>query len=128
MIVYQRYLEFLFSAYLKRRNTNIITVDWGKLALLPCYPTAVINTKHAGDCLSKFLMKIQHHHPSFNIHQIHLVGISLGAHVAGFAGNHIERTSGKKVDRITGKSFIYKFEDHYYICIYMCAYEYMTVN
>ncbi|CAD7079414.1 unnamed protein product [Hermetia illucens] len=90
------------DAYLKRRNTNIITVDWGKLALLPCYPTAVINTKHAGDCLSKFLMKIQHHHPSFNIHQIHLVGISLGAHVAGFAGNHIERTSGKKVDRITG--------------------------
>jgi len=37
-----------------------------------------------------------------DLSQIHLIGFSLGAHVAGWAGNTTERITGSKVARVTG--------------------------
>lgn len=98
------------TAYLATdRDLNILVVDWGKLARLPCYPTAVINTKQAGECLASLLINWSNKQRIANasqevsdvFHKIHTIGFSLGAHVAGFASNSVEYTLGKRFSRIT---------------------------
>lgn len=88
--------------YLKRKSTNIIAVDWGRLATLPCYPTAAVNTRQAGECIASFLMKLTQSNRSFRANKLHIIGFSLGAHVAAFTSNALEKLTGQKVDRITG--------------------------
>lgn len=100
------------TAYLNGRDLNIIVVDWGKLARLPCYPSAVINTKQAGECTAALLRNLEmrqrlmtieseNKSGSFQIKNIHAIGFSLGAHVAGFASNAVEEAAGHKFRRIT---------------------------
>ncbi|XP_055918639.1 uncharacterized protein LOC129950742 [Eupeodes corollae] len=88
--------------YLKYNSTNVITVDWGTLAAVPCYPSAAVNTIQAGECIATFLMQLAADNSEFNPTELHIIGFSLGAHVAGFASNALERSTGKKVRRITG--------------------------
>lgn len=94
----------LHIAYLATNQTNVIIADWGKLAMLPCYPTAVLNTRQAGDCLGAFLLKFM---PFFgkkkNFEKLHLIGFSLGAHVVSFASNIVQKESGAFFNRITGE-------------------------
>lgn len=97
------FISYHISEYLKKDNTTIITVDWGRLAILPCYPTAAVNTKQAGECIGKFLLKLQKQYLWFNPIDVHFIGFSLGSHVAGYASNVIERIIKKKPKRITGK-------------------------
>lgn len=99
------------TAYLERNeNINVLVVDWGKLAKLPCYPSAVINTKQAGECTASFLTALHMRERiratdktaiRFQIKDIHVIGFSLGAHVAGFASNSVESAVGEKFLRIT---------------------------
>lgn len=90
------------NAYLKKININVIVVDWGKMAELPCYPTAAINTKQAGECTAAMLMNIKGAHKEFNIKNVHGIGFSLGAHVVSFTSNYLKETIGLKLKRITG--------------------------
>lgn len=104
------------SAYLTRNNTNIIIADWGKLAQLPCYPTAVLNTRQAGECLGAFLVRLRTAFgghtktipsataapPLTGFERTHLIGFSLGAHVASFASNIVRQRTGILFDRLTG--------------------------
>ncbi|KAF5285939.1 hypothetical protein FQR65_LT13032 [Abscondita terminalis] len=86
----------LRSALMAVVNMNIICVDWSKGAELPNYVKAVVNTRLVGKqvaLLLKGLMENIKVAPS----DIHLIGFSLGAHVAGFAGSDF-----KNVTRITG--------------------------
>lgn len=70
------------------------------MAQLPCYPTAVVNTWHAGQCTAVMMVSLA----SLGIdpRTMHVLGFSLGAHVASYAGNWIFSTMGIKVGRITG--------------------------
>ncbi|XP_055857623.1 pancreatic triacylglycerol lipase-like [Episyrphus balteatus] len=92
----------LHLEYLKYNSTNVITVDWGTLAAVPCYPSAAVNTIQAGECIATFLMQLAAGNTEFDPNKLHIIGFSLGAHVAGFASNALERLTGKKVKRITG--------------------------
>lgn len=90
------------NAYLNKNNTNIVVVDWGKMAELPCYPTAAINTKQAGECTAVMLINLKRLYKEFDIETVHAIGFSLGAHVVGFTSNYLEKTIGTKLKRITG--------------------------
>lgn len=88
---------------------NVFIVDWGKLSQLPCYPTAAVNTKQAGECTARFLLKLKSFYGrEFMVRDMHAVGFSLGAHVAAFASNALEQHVGHRFARITGIIFIIK--------------------
>ncbi|CAG7729209.1 unnamed protein product [Allacma fusca] len=101
----------LKDAYLNRgRGENIITVDWGPLTnpsnvarFLPAlaYPRAVRNVEIAGRRIGEFIEALitQRNIP---LSSIHLIGLSLGAHVSGVAGNYIVSKYQKRLGRITG--------------------------
>ncbi|CAH1717169.1 unnamed protein product [Chironomus riparius] len=94
--------KLIRDAYLKHNDTVVMVVDWSRLAKLPCYPSAAINTKQAGECAAQFLMGMQENNDGFKATNVHAIGFSLGAHVASFASNAIEKAFGSKFHRISG--------------------------
>ncbi|XP_054260508.1 uncharacterized protein LOC128985151 [Macrosteles quadrilineatus] len=85
--------------YMKAGGYNVLAVDWGRLALLPCYPSATLNTIEVGRCLGELLLRMSPTHPPS---QLHIIGFSLGAHIAAFTANYVQAHSGQRVARITG--------------------------
>lgn len=88
--------KLLFSAYLSVSDFNVISVDWALLSKKP-YPVARLLVGNLGEKIANmvdFLVGL-----GVSLRDIHLIGHSLGAHVAGIAGQKV--TSGK-LPRITG--------------------------
>ena len=75
---------------------NVIVVDWEAGAALPNYVQAAANTQLVGKQIAH-LINIINQHLNFEAKDYHLIGFSLGAHVAGFAGAEVQNIS-----RITG--------------------------
>ena len=89
------------DAYLNATDLNVIGVDWSTLATYPNYARAALCTNFVGMYLAQFLdFLILSGTPDRNIH---VIGYSLGAHVAGSTG-HSMRTG--RLPRITGKCVI----------------------
>lgn len=89
------YLVDVRNEYLKRYDYNVIAVDWHRLATAPCYPIAVQNVPHVGDCLAQLVERLRDE----GAQDVHVIGFSLGAHVPAFAANAL---SPYKMSRITG--------------------------
>lgn len=90
------WIRAMALALLKKEDVNVIVVDWTGGNGNP-YSQAVANAWVVGGeiyLLVEFLKKTTNLKPS----QVHVIGHSLGAHVAGYAGNRMEQTIG----RITG--------------------------
>ncbi|KAG5683164.1 hypothetical protein PVAND_012461 [Polypedilum vanderplanki] len=94
--------KLIRKAYLKHEDTMVIIVDWSRLSRLPCYPQAAINTKKAGECTAQFLIGMEQNNEGFKAANVHVIGFSLGAHVASFASNAVEKALGEKFSRISG--------------------------
>jgi predicted alpha/beta-fold hydrolase len=92
----------LFSAYLKRGSYNVILVDWNPLSALPWYSAAVKNCQVVGKYLAKFLDYLDSR--GFPLSNVHVVGFSLGAEVAGFAGQNLRYGKAPGLHRITGEA------------------------
>lgn len=75
---------------------NVIVVDWEKGATLPNYVQAAANTQLIGKQIAMMIRMINYE-KGLNANDYHLIGFSLGAHVAGFTGMEIQNIS-----RITG--------------------------
>ncbi|XP_063226535.1 pancreatic triacylglycerol lipase-like isoform X2 [Bacillus rossius redtenbacheri] len=84
------------SALMAVEDCNVICVDWEGGAAVPNYVRAAANTRLVGKQVSLLLQGLQRH-AGLSLQRVHLVGFSLGAHAAGFAGSQLRRIS-----RITG--------------------------
>lgn len=73
-----------------------VCVDWGPGSAVPNYVRAAANTRLVGRQLAKLIRSL-----NVPLEKVHMIGFSLGAHVAGFAGAELGNVS-----RITGRSNI----------------------
>lgn len=74
----------------------MICVDWENGATIPNYVRAAANTRLVGKQVA-MLVEGLHTKLKLPIDNVHMIGFSLGAHVAGFAGAEL-----KNLSRITG--------------------------
>ncbi|XP_029436077.1 endothelial lipase [Rhinatrema bivittatum] len=95
--MFESWLQKLVQALQEReQDANVVVVDWLSLAH-QIYPDAVNNTKAVGKDIAKLLDWLQER-LHLSLENVHLIGYSLGAHVAGYAGSYVNGTIG----RITG--------------------------
>lgn len=80
-----------------QEEVNIICVDWTNGAALPNYVKASANTRLVGKQLSILLRGLVERN-GLLLRNTHLIGFSLGAHIAGFTGADLGNLS-----RITGE-------------------------
>ncbi|XP_068081171.1 uncharacterized protein [Anabrus simplex] len=84
------------SALMAVEDCNVICVDWEAGATVPNYVRAAANTRLVGKQLAMLLEGLKKN-LDVPYEKMHLIGFSLGAHVAGFAGSEL-----KNISRITG--------------------------
>ncbi|XP_059920838.1 endothelial lipase [Gadus macrocephalus] len=95
--LFESWMTELVSALIQRETeANVIIVDWISLAH-QLYPDAVNHTQRVGLSIAQMLNWLQDEH-QLPLSNVHLIGYSLGAHVAGYAGTNVRGTLG----RITG--------------------------
>ncbi|XP_061470316.1 endothelial lipase [Rhineura floridana] len=95
--MFETWLGSLVSALQEReKDANVVVVDWLALAH-QLYTDAVNYTRVVGKEVAKLLNWLQEKE-HFQLQNVHLIGYSLGAHVAGYTGNYARGTIG----RITG--------------------------
>ncbi|XP_034834902.1 pancreatic triacylglycerol lipase [Maniola hyperantus] len=91
----------LKSAFLRNGDYNFIAVDWSRLIVFPWYISAVRNTRYMGMRLADFVEFLNS--TGVPAKYLHVIGFSLGAEAAGFAGKILQSRDGKlKLGRITG--------------------------
>ncbi|KAL1117642.1 hypothetical protein AAG570_003957, partial [Ranatra chinensis] len=90
-------IYLIVLAFIELGSFNVIGVDWGLITHTAFYNVAAEQTEPVGHYVGQFIRFLLDHgvHPG----DIHLLGHSLGAHVAGFAGSSL---NGTKVERISG--------------------------
>ncbi|XP_051551024.1 lipoprotein lipase [Myxocyprinus asiaticus] len=95
--LFESWVEKLVAAlYNREKDANVIVVDWLDTAQNH-YVVAAQNTKMVGQEVGHFIDWLEET-TNIPLEKLHLIGYSLGAHVAGFAGSH----ATNKVGRITG--------------------------
>ncbi|XP_072338977.1 lipoprotein lipase-like isoform X1 [Scyliorhinus torazame] len=95
--MFESWIEKLIIAlYQREPDANILVVDWLDRAHQH-YPIAAKNTMLVGQDIAKLINWLEKQENNL-LNKMHLIGYSLGAHVAGFAGSH----TANKISRITG--------------------------
>ena len=94
------------NALLRREDCNVILVDWSKGAKGPLlnYRQAAGNTRLVGVQTAELIRFLISSSPGSagSIDRFYIVGFSLGAQTAGYAGSYL-RARGMRLGRITGK-------------------------
>ncbi|KAG2457136.1 STOM protein, partial [Polypterus senegalus] len=90
------WIERIVHLLIGIEDMNVIVVDWNRGAATLNYPKAAENTRKVADILETTISQLVELGTSLS--SIHLIGVSLGAHVAGFIGSRFNGTIG----RITG--------------------------
>lgn len=95
--IFGNWLYKLVSALQTReRHANVVVVDWLSLAH-QLYTDAVNNSMMVAHRVASMIDWLQEKE-EFSLGNVHLIGYSLGAHLAGYIGNFVKG----KVGRITG--------------------------
>ncbi|XP_029934664.1 lipase member H [Myripristis murdjan] len=90
------WIDHIVHLLAEQEDMNVIVVDWNRGAANLNYFTAVANTRQAAYNLTSFIMTMQEEGASLS--SVHLIGVSLGAHLAGFVGANLKG----RIGRITG--------------------------
>ncbi|XP_037937088.1 pancreatic triacylglycerol lipase-like [Teleopsis dalmanni] len=85
----------------KEGNAAVVLIDWGG-GSSPPYVQAVANIRLVGAITAHVIHMIYEELRLSNINNVHFIGHSLGAHLAGYAGYTLHRDFGLKLGRITG--------------------------
>ncbi|KAI4455784.1 lipase [Holotrichia oblita] len=85
------------TAYLQRKEHNIILLNAQRMEAGPWYLTAARNTRVVGEYSAKFIDYLVS--KGLHLPSLHLIGLSLGAQMAGVTGQNVK--SGR-ISRITG--------------------------
>ncbi|CAG5874266.1 unnamed protein product [Menidia menidia] len=89
------WIDNFTAVLLARADMNVIVVDWNRGAATVLYFKAVQNTYKVADNVTAFIRQMKDHGASMS--DIHLIGVSLGAHISGFVGANLNG----KIGRIT---------------------------
>lgn len=94
----------LKTAYIKKKNEyNVMTVDWSDTSIRINYFSTANAVKNVGIVIGHLLMRLTYLN-FVSSEMIHLIGHSLGAHVAGSAGYTYYQGTGELISRITGQT------------------------
>uniref|UniRef100_A0A8C0GKX9 Lipase domain-containing protein n=1 Tax=Chelonoidis abingdonii TaxID=106734 RepID=A0A8C0GKX9_CHEAB len=74
-------------------DINLIIVDWNRGATTVIYHNAVHNTRRVAEILKKYIDQMLAYGASLD--SIYMIGVSLGAHIAGFVGEMYNGTLGR---------------------------------
>ncbi|XP_065217269.1 lipase member H-like isoform X2 [Planococcus citri] len=91
-------VEGIKNAYLVKKDINVITIDWSETASWKAYPLPAYFTKQVGAIIATLIEELVEKKFA-SLQNVHVIGHSLGSHVAGAVGSSVK--SGK-VARITG--------------------------
>ncbi|KAG8516041.1 Lipase member H, partial [Galemys pyrenaicus] len=90
------WMEALVQGLLSVEDMNVIVVDWNRGATTVIYSHAAEKTKKVATILKEFIDRMLVEGASLD--NIYMIGVSLGAHIAGFVGKMFDGQLG----RITG--------------------------
>ena len=79
----------------------VVLIDWGG-GSSPPYVQAVANIRLVGAITAHVIHMVYEELGLKNLHNFHFIGHSLGSHLAGYAGYHLQKDFGLKLGRITG--------------------------
>ncbi|KAK6639823.1 hypothetical protein RUM43_008098 [Polyplax serrata] len=86
---------------LKRSNANVIAIDWSG-GSQPPYAQAVANIRLVGVMTAHLIQMMSEQVVGLQTERIHIIGHSLGAHLASYVGTTLRRTFNLRLGRITG--------------------------
>uniref|UniRef100_A0A146LBX8 Pancreatic lipase-related protein 1 n=1 Tax=Lygus hesperus TaxID=30085 RepID=A0A146LBX8_LYGHE len=89
----------LRDAYFTRGDYNVIVVDYSTLVRLPCLSQMQWSPGFCAQCIAQMVYYLSQHPRGVQPEKLHLMGYSIGAHIAGLTANYID---GAKLGRITG--------------------------
>lgn len=96
------WIKNMTEAYLQQGNYNVIAVDWTEAAHKITYFSSAVNTLCVGNMIGEFILNYLE--PcGIPVENIHIIGHSLGAHLAGFVGKKVaSEMQPRKISRISG--------------------------
>lgn len=85
---------------------NVLVFDWGKgacaeLTMISAYLEAVKNVPKAAEILAQMIVDLKSRN-MLDISKVHVIGYSLGAHVAGAVGQSLIDLGQNKIGRVSG--------------------------
>lgn len=84
----------------KTGKASVVVIDWGK-GSNPPYTQAVANIRLVGVITANVINMMYEELNMKNLDNVHIFGHSLGSHLAGYAGDTLQKKFGLKLGRIT---------------------------
>ncbi|KOB76724.1 Vitellogenin [Operophtera brumata] len=92
--------EVVVSAYLEARpDTNVVLLDWSNMAHGSYVVNAARNTRKVGTATAEQINKLVEE--GLPLDQLHVIGHSLGSHVAGYIARDLKNKYNMTVKRLT---------------------------